>query len=149
MHDLSNRLARLRRVMPSVWLGVLLAVATLATPAAFAVLPRPDAGLVAARILGNEAGVSLVVSVALLIIERERTRRAAESGAASSISNDMLLILAALFCTVLGYFGAQWVMPAARAGQAWLSFGQWHALSVGLFGAKTLAVGLLAWRAAR
>ena len=69
-----------------------------------------------------------------------RWRRAAGAGAlaarrawpqrqGSQFSAGMLLALGAVFCTVAGYFALQPMMPAARAGQGRLSFGQLHAVS--------------------
>ena len=66
----------------------------------------------------------------------------------SRLSNAMVLVLLAIFCTVLGYFGLQPMMAAARAGEGRWTFGQLHAASLGLYGVKTLAVLALAWRAA-
>ncbi len=51
-------------------------------------------------------------------------------------------------CTLLGYFAVQALMPAARAGQGVLSFGQLHLISTAFYGLKTLLVLGLAWRAA-
>jgi hypothetical protein len=53
-----------------------------------------------------------------------------------------------MFCTIAGYFAVQTMLPAARAGQGPLSFGQLHAVSAGFFAIKVLAVTALAWRAA-
>jgi hypothetical protein len=60
----------------------------------------------------------------------------------------MGLAAVALFCTVAGYYGIQPMLAAARAGQSAWTFGQLHALSLALFGVKTLAVAALAWRQA-
>jgi hypothetical protein len=70
------------------------------------------------------------------------------AGGGTQFSTDQVLVLAALFLTVLGHFGLQPMVAAARAGQGALSFGQVHALSVALFGLKGLAVAALAWRQA-
>jgi hypothetical protein len=40
-------------------------------------------------------------------------------------------------------------MTEARAGQGPLSFAQWHALSLALYGVKVLTVATLAWIATR
>jgi hypothetical protein len=40
------------------------------------------------------------------------------------------------------------MMAAARSGQGTWSFGQLHAVSLGLFGVKIVLVLTLAWRAA-
>jgi hypothetical protein len=58
------------------------------------------------------------------------------------------LLWTTLVCTLLGYFAVQALMPAARAGQGALSFGQLHLISTLFYAVKTLAVLLLAWRAA-
>jgi hypothetical protein len=69
-------------------------------------------------------------------------------GHGSQFSTGMVLALGALFCTVLGYYAVQTQMPAARAGQGPLRFGQLHAVSAVFFGIKGLLVLVLAWRAA-
>ena len=61
----------------------------------------------------------------------------------------LMLVLAALFCTVLGHHALQPMMEAARAGQGRWSFGALHAASTAFYGIKTLCVAALAWRAAR
>ena len=62
------------------------------------------------------------------------------------MSANVLLVLGALFCTVLGHYGLRSAMDAARAGQGALSFGALHGLSVAFFGLKGLLVLALAWR---
>ena len=146
MKALPAPLERLRRLLPGLWLGGLLCVALVATPAAFALLDRPDAGRVVARILGQEAWASLLLGLLLLLAERQRIRLAA--GRLPALGVDVLLPLGTLFCTLAGYFAVQAVLPAARAGQGGLSFGQWHAVSVACFGLKGLLVAAIAWRAA-
>lgn len=136
--------ARARMLLPAVWLGGMLTVALLAAPAAFAVLPAADAGRVVGRLLTGEAYASLALGAALAAMLRLRDR----TDGATQFSADLLLVLAALFLTVLGHFGLQPMVAAARAGQGALSFGQVHALSVALFGLKGLAVAALAWRQA-
>lgn len=136
---------RLRRLLPAVWAGMLLCIALIATPAPFATLLVQDAGRVVGRIFAQEAYLSLALGVACLLLER---RAAASPEGETRLSASMLLALGALFCTVAGYFGLQPMMQAAKAGQGTLSFGQLHAISLAFFGAKTLAVLALAWRAA-
>jgi hypothetical protein len=147
MAHLPQLAERARRLLPGLWAGFLLGVAAVATPAAFATLLQADAGRVAGRILAQEASISLVLGIALLVLERSRARRAATAGRGSQFSTGMVLALGALFCTVLGYFGVQTQMPAARLGQGPLSFGQLHAVSALFFGFKGLFVLALAWRA--
>jgi hypothetical protein len=139
---------RLRRLLPALWLGLLLCVALIATPAPFATLERADAGKVVAHIFVREAWLSLVIAVWLLAAERARARVHSESGHGSVFSTEMLLLLGTVFCTVAGYFGVQPLLPAARLGQGALSFGQLHAVSLGLFGVKIVLAAALAWRAA-
>jgi len=139
-------LDRLRRLLPGLWAGWLLCVAALATPAAFALLERAVAGRVVARMLAQEAYTSLVLGTVLLVLERLVARRAAQDGSGSQFTVGMVLSLAALFCTVLGYFALQPMMEAARAGQGSLTFGQLHAISLAFFGLKGLLVLALAWR---
>jgi hypothetical protein len=140
---------RLRRLLPALWAGVLLCIAAIAAPAAFAMLERPDAGRVVGRIFVQEAWLSLALAVLLLAMERARAKAVADAGQGSVLSTEMLLVLGTVFCTVAGYFALQPLMPAARAGQGPLSFGQLHLISTVFYGAKLLLVGALAWRAAR
>lgn len=144
---------RLRRLLPALWAGALLCIAAIAAPAAFAMLERPDAGRVVGRVVGGifvqEAWLSLVLAVLLLAMERARAKAVADAGHGSVLSAEMLLVLGTVFCTVAGYFALQPLMPAARAGQGPLSFGQLHLISTVFYGAKLLLVGGLAWRVAR
>ena len=142
----------LARLIPGLWLGLLLCVAGVATPAPFALLAQADAGRVVGRILGQEASISLGLGVAVLVLERLAARRAAEAGRGSQFSVGMALALGAIFCTVFGYYGLQPQMAAAKAGLGalggGLSFGQLHILSAAFYAAKVVLVALLAWRAA-
>ncbi len=138
---------RARRLLPGLWAGFLLGVAAVATPAAFAVLVPADAGRVAARILVQEAYLSLLLGAVLLVLERVASRRRAATGQGSQFSTGMVLALGTVFCTVMGYFAVQTQLPAARLGQGALSFGQLHAVSALFFGVKGLLVLALAWRA--
>lgn len=141
-------LDRLRQLLPGLWAGVLLCIATIAAPAAFALLDRPVAGQVVGWFFTREAWLSLVAALVLMAIERQRARAAASAGLGSVLSTELLLLLATVFCTVAGYFALQPLMAQARAGQGPLTFGQLHAISVGFFLAKLLCILALAWRAA-
>jgi len=141
---------RLRRLLPGVWLGVLLGVALLATPAPFAVLERPVAGRVVQWIFAREAPASLALAVLVLMLERRRALEAWQEGLVrSQFSSTMVGALVALACTIVGYYVLQPMMEAAKVGGGALSFGQLHGLSFGLFGIKILAVAALAWGATR
>ncbi len=138
-----------RLLLPAVWLGVLLCIALLATPAPFATLAKADAGRVVGHIFLREAWLSLGAGAVLLLLARHEATGNAEAGQGSQFSTEMLLALGSIFCTVVGYFGLQPMLALAKAGQATpLSFGQLHGLSFGLFGLKTLLVGWLTLRAA-
>ena len=123
--------ARLARLLPGLWAGLLLAIAAVAAPAAFAVLPPADAGRVVSRVFIQEAWASLLLAACLLGWLRPR---------------HAWLLWGTVACTLLGYFAVQPLMSAARAGQGMLSFGQLHMISTAFFGLKTLLVLALAWR---
>jgi hypothetical protein len=141
-------LERLRRLLPGLWAGVLLCIAAMAAPAAFALLDRPLAAQMVGRFFMQEAWLSLALALVLLAIERPRARAAAARGQGSVLSPEMLLLLATVFCTVAGHFALQPLMAGARSGQGPLSFGQLHVISVGFYLAKLLCILALAWRAA-
>ena len=131
--------------LAGLWAGALLAIALLAAPAAFAVLPAADAGRVVARIFAREALASLALSALLFVIVRQRARAAAVRGG-SVVDADVLIVLGTLFCTIAGYYAVQPMMAAARAGQGPLSFGALHGMSLAFFALKGLLVMTLAWR---
>ena len=140
------RSERWQRLLVGAWLGALLAIALIATPAPFATLASADAGRVVARILAQEAYLSLALGLVMLVLTRQSARRAAESGAGSQFSAEMVLAVLTLLCTILGYFGVQPMMAEARAGRGAFSFGQLHVASTGFYLIKTALVAALAWR---
>jgi hypothetical protein len=142
-------LDRWRALLPGLWAGLLLAVALLGTPSAFALLPQAEAGRVAGRMLAVEAQTSLAFGALLLALERVAAKRAAGAGGGSQFSTGMVLAGLALLCTVAGYFALQPMMVAAREGRGPLGFAALHTISAGFYGVKLLAVLLLAWRATR
>jgi hypothetical protein len=134
-----------RALLAGLWAGGLWTIAAVAAPAAFAVLARPEAGRFVGRVFALEAGIGLAIAMLLLLSER----RASRLCGTPAMNGNLLLALAALFCTVAGYYALQPMMEAARAGQGALSFGALHAVSTVFFGVKTLAVTTLAFRLAR
>jgi hypothetical protein len=138
----------LRRFLPGVWLGLLVGVALIATPAPFATLAPADAGRVVRRIFAVEAPTSLALGVLSLLLERHAGLLRHERTGTSQFTAEMMLVLGALFCTVLGYYGLQPLMEQARAGGG-TDFGRLHLASTALFGLKGLLVLGLAWKAAR
>jgi hypothetical protein len=132
-------LQRLRCMLPALWAGLLICIAALAAPAAFASLAVADAGRVVAHVFVREGWLSLVLAALLLGLERLHgaPRRA-----------NALLLLGSVACTLLGYFAVQSFMPAARAGRGVFTFGQLHLVSTLFYGLKTLLVLAIAWRVA-
>ena len=140
----------LRRVLPGIWFGVLLAIALVATPAASMSLDKASFGAVARAIFAREAPTSLILGMLLLVIERRDALARHLATGVSQFSTEMVLAIVALFCTVAGYYGVEPMMEQARSGAASsLTFLQLHAISLAFFGAKGLAVLALAWKATR
>lgn len=143
---MSERLTprRLIVLISAAWLGLMLAVALLAAPSAFAVLDRPSAGRLVGRLFALEAPVSLLVALAVVLLDRWRMRLEAQP---VRPSGTILLACLALFCTIAGHYAIQPLMEEARAGVGPWSFGALHAWSMAFFGLKMGAVVALAWRA--
>jgi hypothetical protein len=140
----------LRRLLPGIWFGLLLAIALIATPAASGTLDKASFGAVARAIFAREAPTSFILGLVILVIERRDALARHVATGVSQFSTEMTLAIAALFCTVAGYYGLQPMMEQARQGGAGtLTFVQLHAISLALFGVKALAVLALAWKAAR
>ena len=139
-------LRRLAALVAGWWAGLILGIAAIGAPASFANAARDVAGRVAGQMFAQEAYVSLVAAVALLVLVRRQARDDAQAGRGSALSANVLLVLGALFCTVFGYFAMQPMMASARAGQGLLSFGVLHGVSAVFFLLKGLLVAVLAWR---
>ena len=140
----------LRRLLPGLWFGVLLAIALIATPAASNSLDKASFGAVARAIFAREAPTSLIFGVLILVIERRDALARHMATGVTQFSTEMLLAAGALFCTVAGYYGLLPAMEQARlGGPTQLTFLQLHALSLAFFGLKGLLVLALAWRATR
>jgi hypothetical protein len=139
-------LLRFQVVLAALWLGLVLTLALMVTPMLFSMLDRPLAGQVAGALFRVEAHTALGVAAALFLIERRQANLRAVWGQGSIFSMELSLILAALFCTVLGYFGLQPMMESARLGTSSLSFGLLHGLSSTFFGLKGLILVVLTWR---
>jgi hypothetical protein len=137
-------LQRVSGLLAALWLGLVATLALVAAPTLFAMLERPLAGRLAGQMFRLEAHAALAIALLLLLIERLRRRRLEQP---AGLSAEWLLIAGALFCTVLGYFGLQPMMEAAKAGEPTrLSFGALHAASTVFFAAKGLLLLLLVWR---
>jgi hypothetical protein len=138
-------LRRVQLLLAALWGGLLLSIAGLVMPSAFAVLERSQAVLLAGRIFSLEAQISLGVALVLMMAER----RMARDGAGPAASAEFLLPAGALFSTVAGYYVLQPMMQAALAGAPGPSAMALHGMSMGFFALKTGLVLALAWRLSR
>lgn len=137
---------RVQALLAALWGGLLLCIAFVATPSAFAVLERAQAGAYVARVFALEAQISLALGLVLMLFERRIARDTQESGGKADLfSLRLLLPAAALFCTIAGYYGLQPLMADARVGTGVASFAALHGVSLAFFGVKGLAVLALAW----
>ncbi len=134
--------------LAGLWAGLLWGVGAIGAPAGFEVAAAETAGRMAGRMFGQEAHLSLALTVVLFLLLRRQARAESAVGAGSALSTDMLLVLGGLFCTVAGYFALQPMMAAARAGQGAWSFAALHGASAGFYGLKAVLVSILAWRLA-
>lgn len=141
-------ISRIRTLLAALWLGLVASLGAVVAPTLFALLERQEAGRIAGQLFRIEANVSLGLAIAVFLIERRLAARRMAAGRGSVMSVNLLLVLGALFCTVLGYFALQPLMEAARAGQGRFSFGALHGASSALFMFKGLLLLVLVWRAA-
>ncbi len=123
-------------------------VGFVAAPALFSLLSAADAGRVAGRLFVVDAYLGLALGVVLLLVARHLAQADAGRGG-SRFSTEMILALAALFCTVAGHFGLQPMLEAARAGEGRASFAVLHGAAAVFFLVKLGAVAALAWRLGR
>ena len=145
---MTTMLRQVRTLVAAVWMGLVLTLAAVAAPVLFAGLERTEAGRLAGHLFRIEAHVALGLAVVLFLVERRLAGLRAQAGQGSALSVNLLLVLGALFCTVLGYFALQPLMEAARAGQGRWSFGALHGISSSLFALKGLLLLALVWRGA-
>ncbi|KQU80960.1 MULTISPECIES: DUF4149 domain-containing protein [unclassified Rhizobacter] len=139
-----HKLQRAAGWLAGLWAGVLLGVGFIGAPAGFASTFPETAGRIAGRMFMQEAYLSLGLAVLLLMMLRRIWQQTETRG--SVLGADALMLLAVAFCTVLGWFGLQPAMTAARAGQSAMSFGALHALSMTLYAVKAALLLVLAWR---
>jgi len=140
-------LARFAKLLASLWLGLVVTLGGVTAPLAFQVLERGLAGQLAGACFRLEAQLSLGAAMLLFMVHRKLAQQQAEAGQGSRISTELLLVLGALFCTVLGFFALQPMMEAARQGQGSFSFGALHGASSTLFLVKGVLLLGLVWRA--
>ncbi|MEP6740619.1 MAG: DUF4149 domain-containing protein [Caldimonas sp.] len=133
--------------LAGAWAGIMIGLGFIAAPVLFSALERADAGRVAARLFTIDAYLGLAFGVTLLVIALQRARGAKEQGG-TRFSADMLLALAALFCTLAGHFALQPMVEAARGGTGTASFAVLHGVASAFFALKFAVVAVLAWRLA-
>ena len=131
--------------LAGLWTGVMVGIGFVAAPTLFAILPRVDAGRVAARLFEIDAYVGLAVA-ALLLVLAMRSPRALHRAATSRFSVELMLVLAVLFCIVAGYFAIQPMIETARRGEGGPSFAVLHGVASAFFLAKVVVAAALAWR---
>lgn len=143
-----SQIGRFQSFLAGLWAGLLVAVGGVAAPALFSVLERQHAGTGAGQVFHIESRLSLAFAILLFVLERRRVRDEVEQGASqSAMSANLLLVLGALFLTVLGGFALQPMIQAAKAGEPTaLSFAALHGISASLYWLKALLVLGLAWR---
>ncbi len=141
-------LCRIRTLLAALWLGLVVTLGAAVAPTLFAMLERTEAGRIAGQLFRIEAHAGLGLAVALFLIERRLASLRMAAGRGSVMSLNLLLVLGALFCTVLGFFALQPMMEAARLGQGSFGFGALHGASSTLFLVKGLLLLGLVWRAA-
>jgi hypothetical protein len=133
--------------LAGLWAGAIAAIGFVAAPTLFATLARADAGRVAARLFEIDAYVGLAAA-ALLLVLGMRSPRAMRPAGSSRFSAELMLVLAALFAIVAGYFAVEPMIEAARRGEGGTSFAVLHGVASAFFVAKFVAVAVLAWRLA-
>src|SRR3989344_90310 len=143
-----SKISRIQSLLAGLGAGALLAIGGVAALALFSVLERQQAGTGAGQIFHIESRLSPAFAILLFVLERRRVRDEVEQGASqSAMSANLLLVLGALFLTVLGGFALQPMIQAAKAGEPTaLSFAALHGISAALYWLKALLVLTLAWR---
>ncbi len=139
------RLGRFAGWLAGLWAGAIAATGFIAAPTLFAVLPRADAGRVAARLFEIDAYVGLAAGVVLLMLAM-RGADAMRPAGSSRFSVELMLVLGALFCIVAGHFALEPMIDAARRGEDGPSFAMLHGVGSIFFVVKFVAVAALAWR---
>ena len=139
-------LGRLGGWIAGAWTGLMVGVGGVSAPVLFALLPRADAGRVAARLFSLDATIGIGAGAVLALIGLQLARQRAEAGRGSRFGLERGLALAALLCIVAGHYALLPMIEEARAGGGALSFGALHAIASGFFVAKLAIVAVLAWR---
>jgi tetrahydromethanopterin S-methyltransferase subunit G len=124
----------------------MIGIGGVAAPVLFALLPKADAGRVAARLFSLDATIGVGAGAVLALIGLQLGRDRAEGGHGSRFGLDLGLALAALLCVIGGHYALLPMIESARAGQGPLSFAALHAIASAFFVARLAIVAVLAWR---
>ncbi len=138
-------LDRIAAWLAGLWAGSIATIGFVAAPALFAALPRSDAGRVAARLFEIDAYVGIAFGAVLLALGTRGADEMRRPGS-SRFSVELMLVLAALFGIVAGYFAMQPMIETARRGEGGPSFAVLHGVASAFFVLKFVAVAVLAWR---
>ncbi|MBV9891976.1 MAG: DUF4149 domain-containing protein [Rhizobacter sp.] len=134
---------RLAAWVAGVWAGAVAALGFVAAPVLFAVLPRAEAGEVAAHLFRADAALGLALGAGLLVLTLNVARRAAAVGG-SRFSVEMALVLVALGCIVGGHYALVPMLDAARGDRG--RFALLHGVASVFFVIKLAAIAVVAWR---
>jgi Domain of unknown function (DUF4149) len=124
----------------------MIGIGAVAAPALFSLLPRADAGRVAARLFSLEATIGICAGALLVLVGLQLGRDRGDRGQGSRFGAELILALGAIGCIVAGHYALLPMIEAARAGQGTLSFGALHAVASGFFAVRLALVAVLAWR---
>jgi hypothetical protein len=128
------------------WAGLMIGVGAVAAPVLFSLLPRAEAGRVAARLFSLEATIGICAGAVLVLVGLQLGRDRAERADGSRFGIELILALGAVACIVAGHYAVQPMIEAARTGQGSLPFAALHGIALGFFGLRLVLVAILAWR---
>jgi hypothetical protein len=142
--------SRARLLIVTLWVGSLWTIGYLVAPTLFATLPdRVLAGTIAGSLFRIEAWVSVACAVLLVALSRVPVDKFGERARTVPV----LLVIAMLVCTLIGYFALQPFMAALReaagpggvmASEAKTRFGILHGISSGIYLIQSLlGIGLV------
>lgn len=152
-------LARTRLLVATLWAGSLWAVGYLAAPTLFATLSdRVLAGTIAASLFTNQAWLSIICALVMLVLlwATQTSTGGIFAGSAANMAAKarrtlLVIVLVMLGCTLVSHFGLQPMMASLRAaagpggvmeGAARNEFGILHGISSAIYLVQSL---LAAW----
>ncbi|MBT0960746.1 DUF4149 domain-containing protein [Denitromonas iodatirespirans] len=149
---MTTTIARLQRLILTLWVGAMWAVGYLVVPVLFSALNNPVlAGSLAGELFANVAWLGLVCGAALLVLQHAR-------GHALPLPRvTVICILAMLVLTAVGQFVIDPIIAGikAEAGPAGAMasalkdrFAMWHGIASVLYLCQSLLGAFAVWRAA-